>query len=235
MSARTSEHQSRVYAFLSVEQPNQNKVSGKCRLLGRANHPKESRLLWLGSHLAYKHFKRSFRWFQSSRKGFGFVECRFSVMRKPSIRLLLAFACRNNLSIHHVDVKTAYPNADLAEEVYIDQPFGYEAREKLVCRLNKAIYGLKQSAKGWNEKLSQTMEQTGLKPFASEECIFASKGNELIVGVYIVTRTVDRWIVGGPRLTWLQWGKNADERDSRSQWVERIYRSWSLPLPVDRW
>ena len=86
-----------------------------------------------------------------------------------------------------MDVKTAYLNADLAEEVYIDQPFGYETKtkEKLVCKLNKAINGLKQSAKCWNEKLNEIMDQVGMKPFASEECIFASKNNELIVGVYV--------------------------------------------------
>lgn len=82
------------------------------------------------------------------------------VMRKSSIRLLVAFACRKKILVHHGNVKTAYLNADLLEKVYINQPFGHKAKteEKLVCRLNKAIYGLKlyglkQSAKCWNEKL----------------------------------------------------------------------------------
>ena len=123
----------------------------------------------------------------TQRPGIDYLETFAPVMRKSSIRLLLAFACRNNFLIHHVDVKTAYLNADLAEEVYIDQPIGYEAKtdERLVCRLNKAIYGLKQSAKCWNEKLNEIMSQIGLKPFASEECIFANKNNELMVGAYV--------------------------------------------------
>ena len=123
----------------------------------------------------------------TQRPGIDYLETFAPVMRKSSVRLLLAFACQNDLVVHHVDVKTAYLNADLAEEVYIDQPIGYEAktRERLVCRLNKAIYGLKQSAKCWNEKLNEIMAQIGLKPFASEECIFANKNNELIVGAYV--------------------------------------------------
>ena len=123
----------------------------------------------------------------TQRPGIDFTETFAPVMRKSSVRLLIAFACRNKMLIHHVDVKTAYLNADLAEEIYIDQPFGYETKtkDKLVCRLNKAIYGLKQSARCWNDKLNEVMSKIGLKHFASEECIFANKTKELIVGTYV--------------------------------------------------
>ena len=117
----------------------------------------------------------------TQRPGVDFDETYAPVIRGSSIRLLLAHACKNNLKIHHVDVKTAYLNADLAEEIYIDQPFGYVAKtnERMVCKLNKAIYGLKQSAECWSEKLNEVMEQLEMEPFSSEECIFADKNKKI--------------------------------------------------------
>ena len=57
-----------------------------------------------------------------------------------------------------MDVKTAYLNAPIDCELYMDQPRGYEQNGgdgKVVCRLNKSIYGLKQSGRNWNVMLKQ--------------------------------------------------------------------------------
>ena len=53
--------------------------------------------------------------------------------------------------IHHTDVKTAFLNAIIQEEVYIEQPQGFEmhGKESHVCRLKKALYGLKQAPTAW--------------------------------------------------------------------------------------
>ena len=75
----------------------------------------------------------------------------------------------------------------MKEEVYIEQPYGYKRKssERLVCKLHKAVYGLKQAARCWNETLTELLNSLGLGQFSSEECIYASKGNELIVGAYV--------------------------------------------------
>ena len=118
--------------------------------------------------------------------GVDFNETFAPVLRSSSIKLLLSYAVNNDLEIHHVDVKNAYLNAPLKDELYIEQPFGYERKDKsLVCKLHKAMYGLKQAARCWNELLHSIMGKLGLQQFGSEECIYATKGNVLVVGAYV--------------------------------------------------
>jgi ATP-binding cassette subfamily B (MDR/TAP) protein 1 len=63
--------------------------------------------------------------------------------------------------LHQMDVKTAFLNGEIDTEIYIRQPPGFEKRGNLVCRLNKGIYGLKQSPRLWNKKIDDflTIEQ----------------------------------------------------------------------------
>ena len=121
------------------------------------------------------------------RDGIDYDETYAPVLRSSSIKVLLSHALKNDLQIHHVDVKNAYLNAPLENDIYVEQPFGYEKRsgDRLVCKLNKAMYGLKQAAKCWNDFLTGLMNKLGLRQFASDECIFSSKRNELIVGAYV--------------------------------------------------
>ena len=69
--------------------------------------------------------------------------------RIASIRVLIALASIHNLVIYQMDVKTAFLNGDLEEEIYMDQPEGcvVPGKEKNVCKLVKSIYGLKQAPK----------------------------------------------------------------------------------------
>ena len=69
------------------------------------------------------------------------------VVRMESFRTILASAIQKDLKLHQIDVTTAFLNGKLEEEVYMKQPQGFilEGQEELVCRLNKSIYGLKQS------------------------------------------------------------------------------------------
>ena len=71
------------------------------------------------------------------------------VTRITSIRLLIAIAAIFYFKIHQMDVKTAFLNRDLEEEIYMDQPEGFvEPRQKSkVCKLTKSLYGLKQAPK----------------------------------------------------------------------------------------
>ena len=69
------------------------------------------------------------------------------VTKVTSIRLLIAIAAIHNLMIHQMDVKTAFLNGDLEEEIYMDQPEGFTmpGNEHKVCKLLKFLYGLKQA------------------------------------------------------------------------------------------
>ena len=91
------------------------------------------------------------------------------VARLDSLRLLLAIAAVFDWEVHHVDIKTAYLNGHLNEEIYMDQPRGFEIQgeEKKVCRLLKAIYGLKQAGRQWHEHLQRSLTDYGYKKLVS--------------------------------------------------------------------
>ncbi|GJR47804.1 retrovirus-related pol polyprotein from transposon TNT 1-94 [Tanacetum coccineum] len=73
-----------------------------------------------------------------------------------AIRIFLAFATYMNLIVYQMDVKSAFLNGKLKEEVYIKQTLGFESTEfpNHVCKLDKALYGLKQAPRAWYETLS---------------------------------------------------------------------------------
>jgi hypothetical protein len=78
-------------------------------------------------------------------EGVEFEETFALVSRMEAIRLFLAYACSKNIKVYHMDIKSTFPNGELEEEVYIEQPEGFQLSENAnyVCKLNKALYGLK--------------------------------------------------------------------------------------------
>jgi hypothetical protein len=78
-------------------------------------------------------------------EGIEFEETFSPVSRMEAICLLLVYACSKNVKVYQMDVKLSFLNAELEEEVYIEQPKGFQLLENTnhVCKLNKALYGLK--------------------------------------------------------------------------------------------
>ena len=81
----------------------------------------------------------------SQKEGIYYEETFSLVARYTSIRSILALAVEMKWKIHQMDVKTAFLNGDMEEEVYVEQPLGFEThdRESHVCIFKKALYGLK--------------------------------------------------------------------------------------------
>ena len=71
-----------------------------------------------------------------------------------SIRVFLGLAASLNLELEQLDVRTAFLHGDLDEEIYMEQPEGFEVsgKKNLVCRLKKSLYGLKQAPRQWYKK-----------------------------------------------------------------------------------
>jgi hypothetical protein len=90
-------------------------------------------------------------------------------------RVLLSKAAQEDLEIHQVDIKTAFLNGELEEEVYVSQPPGFCNGGTQVCRLNKALYGLKQAPRAWYQKLDATLAKHGYKPCMSDAGIYISE------------------------------------------------------------
>ncbi|GKE81374.1 retrovirus-related pol polyprotein from transposon TNT 1-94, partial [Tanacetum coccineum] len=96
-------------------------------------------------------------------KGIDFEESFAPVARLEAVRMFIAYAAHKNITIFQMDVKTAFLNGPLKEEVYVSQPEGFIDPEfpDHVYRLKKALYGLKQAPHAWYDKLSSFLIQHG--------------------------------------------------------------------------
>ncbi|MBW0480158.1 hypothetical protein O181_019873 [Austropuccinia psidii MF-1] len=105
--------------------------------------------------------------------------------RLNSLRTLVAFACKNNLCFHQIDVKSAFLNASLSEVVYLAIPQGINADQRQKClRLNKAIYGLKQAPLAWYTRLKQWLLDSGFSVSILDPCVFFKCGG-IPIWIYI--------------------------------------------------
>jgi hypothetical protein len=123
------------------------------------------------------------------RAGVDFEEVFAPVARLESVRMLLAIAAHCGWSVHHMDVKSAFLNGDLQEEVYVQQPPGFidDKHKNKVLRLHKALYGLRQAPRAWNHKLNASLLALGFSRCVNEHGMYTrGRGDgRLIVGVYV--------------------------------------------------
>ena len=93
----------------------------------------------------------------TQEEGINYDETFAPVARLEAIRILFAFAYFMDCKLYQIDVKSVFLNGIIKEEVYIEQPPGFEDYEFLnhVFKLNKAFYGLKQAPRAWYERLSK--------------------------------------------------------------------------------
>ncbi|GKD03504.1 retrovirus-related pol polyprotein from transposon TNT 1-94, partial [Tanacetum coccineum] len=96
-------------------------------------------------------------------QGIYFEESFAPVARLEVVRIFIAYATHKNITIFQIDVKTAFLNGPLKEEVYVSQPEGFIDPEfpDHVYRLKKALYGLKQAPRAWYDKLSSFLIEHG--------------------------------------------------------------------------
>ena len=115
------------------------------------------------------------------------------VAKYSSIRSVLAIANQLDMDVHQMDVKTAFLNGDIDKDIYMRQPEGYENCENphMVCKLNKSIYGLKQSARCWNVTLDSYLKRSGYVQNPADPCIYCKTVNKrgkqclIIIAVYV--------------------------------------------------
>ena len=98
-------------------------------------------------------------------EGLDFDETFVPVARLEAIRMFLAYACHKQFKIYQMDVKSDFLNGDLKEEVYMEQPEGFQLSDNpdFVCKLKKALYGLKQALRAWYHKLNMYLQDKGFK------------------------------------------------------------------------
>ena len=110
----------------------------------------------------------------SQVQGVTYDETTSPVVKLNSVKVLLAEAVRIDMEIEQMDVKTAFLNSTLNEEIYMTQLKGMvdEDNPRKVWRLNRAVYGLKQSSREWFLNISATIISMGIKRAGADECIF---------------------------------------------------------------
>ena len=113
--------------------------------------------------------------------GVDFFETYAAVANMNSIRIFLSVCCAIGYVIEQLDVDTAYLNADLEEDVYIELPQGLEGDSEHVLKLNKALYGLKQAGNAWGKTIQKLLIELGFKSCGGDTCIFVKKmGHEFV-------------------------------------------------------
>ncbi|GJS32015.1 retrovirus-related pol polyprotein from transposon TNT 1-94 [Tanacetum coccineum] len=97
----------------------------------------------------------------NQQEGIDYEEMFAPVARLEAIRIFLAYAAYMNFVVYQMDVKSSFLNGKISEEVYVQQPPGFESSEfpDHVCKLDKALYGLKQAPRAWYETLSTFLTQ----------------------------------------------------------------------------
>lgn len=96
------------------------------------------------------------------KEGIDYDEVFAPVSKFSTFRTMMAIAAAEDMEITQLDIKTAFLNGELEEEVWVEQPPGFEQGGKdIACRLNKAIYGLKQAPRVWYERLNRELETMG--------------------------------------------------------------------------
>jgi hypothetical protein len=107
-------------------------------------------------------------------EGIDFEETYAPVARMEAIRLLLAYACSKNVKVYQMDVKSTFLNGELEEEVYIEQPEGFQLSENTdyVCKLKKALYGLKQAPRAWYSRLDKYLQQAGFRKGSADNNLY---------------------------------------------------------------
>ena len=123
------------------------------------------------------------------RQGIDFEEVFAPVARLNTIRVILALAANQSWEVHHLDVKSAFLNGELEEEVYVTQPEGFEVpnEKHKVYRLSNALYGLRQAPQAWNIRLDRSLKDLGFRKCTQEQAIYTRREKEecVLVGVYV--------------------------------------------------
>ena len=125
----------------------------------------------------------------NQQEGIDFEETFAPVARLESIRMLLAYASNKGFTLFQMDVKSAFLNGFIEEEVYVEQPPGFidPNLSNHVYKLNKALYGLKQAPRSWYDRLSTFLINNGFKRGKNDTTLFTKNESDeiLLVQIYV--------------------------------------------------
>ena len=168
-------------ATWSLVTRSQEKTIVGCRWVYTVKYLLDGSIERLKAHLVAKGYTQTY--------GVDYVETFSPVAKISSVWILISLAANLGWPLFQLDVKNAFLNSDLKEEVYMEQPPGFVAQGEsgIVCRLHKAIYNLKQSPRAWFGKFSEVVLKFGLRRCHSDHSVFSytfDRGKILLI-VYV--------------------------------------------------
>ena len=155
-----------------VEMPEgKNLVTGKWHFAFKQNSKGE-----IIRHKA-RYVARGFK----QKRGVDYDQTYSTTVKMVTLRVLLSSAVQNEMKLKQLDIKTAYLNAGIEEEIFVDQPPGFVKKnangKSYVCRLKKSLYGLKQSGRNSFNTLRDFLLSIQFKPSKSDPCLFLRERN----------------------------------------------------------
>ncbi|GMF35814.1 unnamed protein product [Phytophthora fragariaefolia] len=138
-----------------------------CRWVFAKKRDENGRVIRYKARLVAKGFKQQF--------GVDFFETYSPVANMNSIRVVLAVCVADAYVMEQLDADTAFLNSDLVDRVYMKVLFGIENARNYVCRLDKAIYGLKQAANAWNKTIHRVFLKNGFKSCGADQCVYVKR------------------------------------------------------------
>ncbi|GKA26604.1 retrotransposon protein, putative, ty1-copia subclass [Tanacetum coccineum] len=120
-----------------------------------------------------------------------------------AIRILIAIAAFYDYEIWQIDVKTAFLNGYLNEEVYMEQPEGFVSQKypNRVCKLKRSIYGLKQASRQWNKRFDDEIKKFGFNQNRDEPCVYVKASGSYVTFLILY---VDDILIMGNNIPMLQ-------------------------------
>ena len=125
----------------------------------------------------------------SQQEGIDYTETFAQVAILEAIRLLLSYVVNRGIILYQMDVKSAFLNGVILEEVFVKQPLGFEdlKHPDHVCKLKKSLYGLKQAPRAWSDRLSNFLIENDFKRGQVDTTLFRGtlEKDILVVQIYI--------------------------------------------------
>jgi hypothetical protein len=140
----------------------------------------------------------------AQQPGIDYEETFSPVARLDTIRALISLAAQKMWKLYQLDVKSAFLNGELKEEVYVEQPQGFEieGQEEKVYRLKKALYGLKQAPRAWYSNIDNYFMKKGFEKSKNEPTLYVKRQG--MVDILIVALYVDDLIFTGNNLKMIE-------------------------------
>ncbi|KAG5561972.1 hypothetical protein RHGRI_004867 [Rhododendron griersonianum] len=130
----------------------------------------------------------------SQEYGIDYEETFAPVAKMTTVRTLISVAAMQQWPLYQLDVKNAFLNGYLSEEVYMRPPPGFSHPSGLVCRLRRALYGLKQSPRAWYARFQDVVLQIGFQPSMHDSALFLRRTSH---GLVLLLLYVDDMIITG--------------------------------------